>query len=138
MDSVVSAFREGGVSMFGVLLSDGCCCAVWVPALLAALLLRRGNAHYAGKAAAVCLLLGTLVPLGLGVVGWQMNVAMVESAIRAADPSVADELRAVGLAEGEIPLHFGLFSTIGLLLVGLIPVVVAFRPREPEDEDGEA
>ncbi len=124
--------------MFGVLLSDGCCCAVWVPALLAALLLRRRNLHYAGKAAAVLLLLGATVPLALGILGWQANVAMVESAIRAADPSIADELRAVGLAEGEIPLHFGLFSTIGLLLACLIPVLVAFRPRELEDDDPEA
>lgn len=134
MDSLAYMFRSGGSMMWAVLGSDCTCCSMWVPAVLLAMLLRRGSNRRAAQAFAVVFALGTVVPLFFGAMGWQLGRAMTDQALLAADPEYAERIREVGYAESELPLRFGFMSTVGLLLTALLPVLAAFRP-EPEPEE---
>ncbi len=137
MDSLVGLFRDGGVSMLALLSTDCSCCSLWVPAMLLGLLLRRGIGRRIAQVVSVLLLIGTMLPLGVGIAGWQAGVVATDNAVGIVDPEYAEELRAVGHAEAEIPLRFGVSSTLGLLLISVLPALLAFRP-EPVVEDEEA
>lgn len=140
MDSLVYMFRAGGSMMWAVVGSDCTCCSMWVPAVLAAMLLRRGSNRRAAQAFVVVFALGTMVPLFFGALGWQLGRAMTDQAVLAVDPEYAERVREAGHAEAELPLRFGLMSTLGLLLAAVLPVLAAFRPEaepEPEPEEPE-
>lgn len=137
MESVASVLQEGGASMFVLLSADCSCCSLWVPAMLLGLVLRRGVGRRIAQVVSVFLLIGTLLPLALGIAGWQAGVLATDGAVEVVDPAYADELRAVGHAQAEIPLRFGVSSTLGLLLASLLPALLAFR-AEPVVEEEEA
>ncbi len=138
MESVLGLFREGGPSMVALLSADCSCCSLWVPAMLLGLVLRRGIGRRIAQVVAVFLLIGTLVPLVVGIAGWQAGVSSTDRAAAIVDPEYVAALRAVGLAEAEIPLRFGVSSMLGLLLISLLPALLAFRAEAEVEEEEEA
>lgn len=124
--------------MVALLSADCSCCSLWVPAMLLGLVLRRGIGRRIAQVVAVFLLIGTLVPLVVGIAGWQAGVSSTDRAAAIVDPEYVAALRAVGLAEAEIPLRFGVSSMLGLLLISLLPALLAFRAEAEVEEEEEA
>lgn len=122
--------------MYAILSLDGCCCTAWVPVVGLALFLRHGSGRRGAQALAVMLALGALTPLLVGILGRMNGRSATDAAVSAVAPEMIEEVRMVGYAESEHPFRFGMFSTMGLLCLGLVPLALAVQPeRHPPDEE---
>ncbi len=134
MQDVAWWFASGGSFMYAVLTAGCACTTLWVPVLVMALLLRKGSGRRAAQAVTLLYAAGTLLPLALGAMGWQIGLANVEQALAYVDPDQAAELEAYGRAEASVPLRFGSVTTILLAFGALVPVLLALRPAADAEE----
>lgn len=133
MNALAWWFQEGGWAMWVVLLADLALVAtLGVVVVLALAAGRSRGVALAARGAAAFLLVGTLVPAGVGALGYALGMRNVEAAIVHVDPSMQDELRAAGEAEASNNLWFGGGSTALCLLPSLALVAFAFTRRPPE------
>lgn len=124
-------FREGGVSMYGVLAVV----SVVGPAIGLALLAAIGAWFSPGmrsvaQVGAVLVLIGSVLPALIGAAGWRLGMSQVEAALAAVDPSMREVLLMQGTAEAQVPLVFGGLASGALGMVAAMVVAVAFMaPR---------
>ena len=135
IESIIEAFRFGGPWMYVILLADVMLAAAVLGSLCVAVGTRLGSKH--GRFArifSVCTALACFVPMGTGALAMAAGYALVHKASQAAAPDMVDVMLDSGYAVAVIPMKFGGFSTLLLLL----PVAGAFFLASRKEEEGEA
>ena len=135
IESILEAFRLGGPWMYVILLADVMLAAVVLGSLCVAVGARLGNKD--GRFArifSVCTALACFIPMGAGALAMAAGYALVHKASQAAAPGMVDVMLNSGHAVAVIPMKFGGFSTLLLLL----PVAGAFflAPRKEGEGEG--
>ena len=119
-------FAEGGVWMYAILLLDvlgiPLVFVAWIVALVARI---RGRTGTLIKAFPALVLIGAILPVAVGVVGYFQGRGMAFDAVSAAAPAMRAELMARGLEIAAIPLRFGGVSTVVLGSLAVLAVMLA-------------
>ena len=131
----MSWFVMGGMWMWILLAADLVQLPVTCLVLLFAVATRwMGGFLWPARACALLMLLAVAVPPVLGLVGWWSGCAMVEEAVRNADPSLANILRIQGYSEARIPLWFGFLSGAAMFVPAALAFGIAALPRRAPAE----
>ena len=134
MQDVVIWFREGGVWMYIILALD----VIGLPAVLLATIIAlvgrvRGTTSFLRKAFASLVVLGSFLPVIVGLVGWILGRIEVQQAVGGLATAGRAELLARGLQAAAAPFRFGGISTVLLGLGALVALALlpwsARRPR---------
>jgi len=129
--NLLTAFQEGGVTMYLVLALNLCTVLLSPLALVLALVARfAGKARTAAVVVAWMAVLGCVAPMCAGVGGYFWGMNRVEAAVAAVDPEYKNALLEQGRAEASNNLSFG----IGSGCCGLLPTVLALMLIPPKRE----
>ena len=129
-------FKQGGTMMFAVLAFDGLAATLWVLATVAAAVAFVG----AIPRAVLWVLCGLTLLAGFGaaaagVLGWQIGMAQVNSALQMVAPEHRAELLVIGSAEAAVSMRFGLWSLAVVGVATLLPLgLTALGKRLPTEE----
>lgn len=126
---MVMWFREGGAMMYAIVATDlGLLVGVGLVFLFAIVARFVPKLLWPARVLAGLGLLGTALPLLVGAFGWWQGMTMMRQALAHADPSMRDMMEAQGTAMAQIPLWFGLGSTVIAGCCALVALIIAAIP----------
>lgn len=133
MDTILQAFRVGGVWMWVILiLSAISYLASFTSLAFLAVSMRRPLRLTMTWFGIVLLTMGGAIFV-IGVVAYGVGISQMERALEYIDPKFVEEVRLLGTEEALLPLHFSLIMGGFPTLVGLLSLVRGIHtPRQTE------